>query len=194
MVSTVVTTSVGCAATWPGDRVRGLRPWQSTVLRAADRPTLTVTATPCRHGPPLSRPVAGAVVGFVIAVEGSEGAIWMTGDTVLYRGLRSVPQRLTIDTMLVHTGRVRFPITGPLTFSMGGAEAIELALAAQPRVVVPVHFDGWSHFSEQRGELRAALAHAPPSLAERILWLTPGQATTVADPPATPRPTLDSGQ
>jgi len=177
---TVVTT-MAAARRLSSPATVGLRPWQSTRLHAADKPTLTVTATPCRHGPPLSRPVAGPVVGFALQVEGHAGALWMTGDTVLYRGVREVPRRLEVDTLLVHTGRVRFPIT----YSMGGAEAIELALIARPRLVVPVHFDGWSHFSEQRSRLQAVLGTAPPSVRQRLVWLEPGQLTEMADPPQT---------
>jgi L-ascorbate metabolism protein UlaG (beta-lactamase superfamily) len=176
-------TTVPAARRLASPATDGLRPWQTTRLHAADKPTLTVTATPCRHGPPLSRPVAGSVVGFALQIEGHPGAVWMTGDTVLYRGVREVPRRFEVDTILVHTGRVRFPITGPLTYSMGGAEAIELALIARPRLVVPVHYDGWSHFSEQRSRLQAVLGTAPDSVRERLVWLEPGQPAELADPP-----------
>jgi len=178
----VVTTTAGARRLGTAGAI-GLRPWHTTSFEAAGRPSLTVTATPCRHGPPFSRPLAGSVVGFGIEVEGATGAIWMTGDTSMFGGLRTVPERLRIDTMLVHAGRVRFPITGPLTYSMAGADVIRLVDAARPRVVVPVHFDGWSHFSEQRTELRSVLDDAPSFVTERILWLTPGLATQVADPP-----------
>jgi L-ascorbate metabolism protein UlaG (beta-lactamase superfamily) len=184
-VPTVVTTAAG-ARRLARSGIIGLRPWQTTRLEAAGRPSLTLTATPCRHGPPLSRPVAGSVVGFAIEIDGAAGAIWMTGDTVMFRGLRQVPEKLQIHTMLVHTGRVRFPITGPLTYSMGGAEAIELVKAARPRVVVPVHFDGWSHFSEQRSRLQAILDTAPISVQRRLVWLEPGHATEIDDPPRSP--------
>ena len=178
----VVTTTAGARRLAKPGTV-GLRPWQTTDFHATGRPSLRVTATPCRHGPPLSRPIAGSVVGFGIEVEGHVGAIWMTGDTVMYRSLRDVPKQLQVDTMLVHAGRVRFPLTGPLTYSMGGAETIELVSLTRPRIVVPVHFDGWSHFTEQRTELQSVLGDAPRELAERLLWLTPGHAATVADPP-----------
>ena len=32
------------------------------------RPALRVRATPCRHGPPLSRPLTGAVIGFALSL------------------------------------------------------------------------------------------------------------------------------
>ena len=38
-----------------GGGARGLEPWETTRLEAPGRPTIEVTATPCRHGPPRSR-------------------------------------------------------------------------------------------------------------------------------------------
>ena len=93
-----------------GRPARGLEPWQSTTLEAADRPTVKVTATPCRHGPPLSRPLVGDVVGFALDLDGLEhGTLWLSGDTVLYAGVREVAERLDIGTALLHLGGVRFP-------------------------------------------------------------------------------------
>jgi L-ascorbate metabolism protein UlaG (beta-lactamase superfamily) len=53
----VVTTAPGARRLGLG--ARGLAPWGTTVLEAPDRPPIRVTATPARHGPPLSRPLAG---------------------------------------------------------------------------------------------------------------------------------------
>jgi hypothetical protein len=48
-----------------------------------------VTATPARHGPPLSRPITGDVIGFALGWGGQEhGVLWISGDTVLYDGVR----------------------------------------------------------------------------------------------------------
>src|SRR6185369_4350744 len=52
-----------------GAGARGLAPWISTVLEAPGRPAIEVTATPCRHGPPLSHPFVGDVVGFALRWE-----------------------------------------------------------------------------------------------------------------------------
>jgi hypothetical protein len=79
-------------------------PWQSTRLEAPGRTPLEITATPCRHGPPLSRPLTCNAIGF--AVHG--GALWISGDTVLYGGVRDVAGRLTVDVALLHLGGVRF--------------------------------------------------------------------------------------
>src|SRR5687768_6724451 len=76
---TVVTTAAGAGRL--GGNARGLEPWQSTTLEREGRLPIEVTATPCRHGPPLSLPLAGHVVGFALRYEGQEhGVLWITGD------------------------------------------------------------------------------------------------------------------
>ena len=54
-----------------------------TRLGAPDRTPIDITATPCRHGPPLSRPIVGDVIGFALRWDGQEdGVLWVSGDTV----------------------------------------------------------------------------------------------------------------
>ena len=104
----VVTTASGGERL--GGDARGLAPWQTTRLEAPGRPTIEITATPCRHGPPLSHPIVGDVVGFALRWDGQEhGVLWISGDTVLYDGVREVADRFHVDTALLHLGGVRFP-------------------------------------------------------------------------------------
>jgi hypothetical protein len=64
------------------------------VLSAPGRPALAVTATPCRHGAAALRPLVGDVIGFALRWEGqTHGALWVSGDSVLYDGLREVAGR-----------------------------------------------------------------------------------------------------
>ncbi|WP_238017262.1 MBL fold metallo-hydrolase [Dactylosporangium sp. AC04546] len=168
-VPVVVTTQAGARRI---DGARGLRPWEETVLEAPGRPRIRVTATPCRHGPPLSRPIVGPVVGFALAWDGQEhGVLWMTGDTVLFSGLHAVPRRMTVDTVLLHLGAVRFPLTGPVHYSLTADQAVELCTLVQPRTIVPVHYEGWEHFSQGRETVERAFAGAPGGLGDRLHWL-----------------------
>lgn len=167
---TVLTTAPGARRLAAG-AVRGLRAGERTVLHATGKPPLRVLATPCRHGPPLSRPLVGEVIGFALSLGDDPGvALWMTGDTVLHRPLRRLAAGLTVDVALIHCGNVGFPITGPLRYSMNGAQAARLVDLLRPRVAVPVHYEGWSHFRESESTLHLRLAGR-----SAVHWLTPGR-------------------
>src|SRR4029079_8631450 len=100
-VPTVLTTVPGARRL--GAPVQGLRPWEVTTLTHPGRPTLTVTATPGRHGPVGAQAIIGAVIGFGLTWEGHEhGAVWVTGDTVLTSAVRRVRERLQVGTLVVH--------------------------------------------------------------------------------------------
>lgn len=169
-VGTVVTTAAGAKRLGAG--ARGLRPWESTRLEAPGRTTIEVTATPCRHGPPLSRPLAGPVIGFALRWDSQEhGVLWITGDTVLYKGVKRVADRFAVDTVLLHLGGVRFPITGPARYTMTARDAVELCRVVRPRTAIPIHYEGWGHFQEGREEIEREFATAPEHVRHTLAWL-----------------------
>jgi L-ascorbate metabolism protein UlaG (beta-lactamase superfamily) len=171
----MVITTASSAGRLAGN-ARGLAPWTSTTLEAPARTTIEVTATPCRHGPPLSRPIVGDVIGFALAWDGQDrGVLWISGDTVLYDGVRHVADRLQVDTALLHLGGVRFPVTGPVHYTMTAAQAIELCRLIEPRTIIPIHYEGWKHFREGREAIEREFSHAPTELRERVRWLTIGE-------------------
>jgi L-ascorbate metabolism protein UlaG (beta-lactamase superfamily) len=172
---TVVTTRSGARRL--GGNARGLDPWQITLLEAPGRPAIEITATPCRHGPPLSHPLVGDVIGF--ALRCNDRVLWISGDTVLYDGVRQVAERMRVDTAVLHLGGVRFPITGPLRYTMTARDAIELCGTVRPRLAIPIHYEGWGHFREGRDAIERELAGAPEDIRRRFLWLTPGRPETL---------------
>jgi L-ascorbate metabolism protein UlaG (beta-lactamase superfamily) len=175
----VVTTDSGAKRL--GGDARGLTPWQTTVLEAPGRPAIEVTATPCRHGPPLSHPLVGDVIGFALRWDGQEhGVLWISGDTVLYDGVRQVADRLTVDTAILHLGGVQFPITGPLRYTMTARDAVELCGLVRPRVAIPIHYEGWKHFKQGRDAIERELATAPPDVRQRFRWLPIGERVDLA--------------
>ena len=99
----------------------------------------------------------------------------MTGDTVLHRPLRRLAAGLDVDVAAVP------PRSGPVPGSPGrcatpwtARDAVELVRLLEPRVAVPVHYEGWSHFSEPQDELHAHLDTLAPALRSRVAWLEPG--------------------
>jgi L-ascorbate metabolism protein UlaG (beta-lactamase superfamily) len=166
----VVTTASGAERL--GGGARGLVDWQTTVLEAPGQPPIEVIATPCRHGPPLSHPLVGDVVGFALRWDGQEdGVLWISGDTVLYHGVRQVAGRLAVDTAILHLGGVQFPVTGPLRYTMTARDAIELCGLLRPRTVIPIHYEGWAHFKEGREAIERAFAAAPGEFRDSVRWL-----------------------
>lgn len=174
----VVLTTVSGAGRLGGS-AHGLHAWETHLLERPGRPALTVTATPCRHGPVGSRPIVGDVIGFAIAWEGQRhGALWISGDSVLYGGLREVGARLDVGTLVLHLGRVRFGLTGRVRYTMDVEDAIELLREVAPRTAIPVHYEGWSHFTQGRDEVLNRLAQAP-DVAAGVVWATRGVPVTI---------------
>ena len=175
----VLTTASGARRLGPN--ARGLVAWETTRLEADGKPPITVTATPCRHGPPGSHPIVGDVIGFSLTWDGQEhGALWISGDTVLYGGVRAVADRIDVGTAVLHLGRVRFPITGPIEYTMTARDAVELCRLLRPQTAIPVHYEGWSHFKQGRDQIQSAFAAAPPQLADRVRWAPLGNPIEVA--------------
>ena len=161
---------------------RGLVPWQTTRLESPGKPTIDVTATPCRHGPPLSHPIVGDVIGFALRWDGQEhGVMWISGDTVLYDGVREVANRFTVDVALLHLGAARFPQTGSIKYTMTARDAVELCRTVKPRTVIPVHYEGWSHFRQGLDGIEHDLGAAPDEIRRSFRVLTIGDAVQVGD-------------
>jgi L-ascorbate metabolism protein UlaG (beta-lactamase superfamily) len=175
----IVTTDSGARRL--GGVARGLGPWDTTVLEAEGLPAIEVTATPCRHGPPFFHPLVGDVIGFALRWEGQQhGVLWISGDTVLYDGVCDVAERVRVGTALLHLGGVRFPVTGPLRYTMTARDAVELCELMRPRVAIPVHYEGWKHFQEGRDAIERELAAAPDDVRSRIRWLPLGAGVDLA--------------
>ena len=172
-----VLTTVPGAGRLGGNAV-GLAPWVSHVVRSADgAESVTVTATPARHGPPGSEPVQGDVVGFCLEWAGADGATYLSGDTVWFDGVAEVARRFRVGTAVLFLGAAVIPAKGRAHLTMTAEDAVLAARALTPRHVVPVHYEGWAHLSQGKDEVTTAFDAA--GLGEKLVWLTPGRPTTL---------------
>ena len=80
---------------------------------------------------------------------------------------------------MLYLGGVRFPITGPIRYSMTGREAVELCQAIRPHTVIPVHYEGWRHFREPRAVVEHELAEAADDIRRTVRWLELGVTTDI---------------
>jgi L-ascorbate metabolism protein UlaG (beta-lactamase superfamily) len=170
----VLTTEVGAKRL--GGHAEGLAPWASTEVSRGGR-SLTITATPARHGPHGIEPLAGDVIGFVVAAEDSR-PIYISGDTVWYDGVAEVARRFKAGIVLPFAGAAQ--TRGPFHLTMDTNDTIETARAFPDAVIVPLHTDGWAHFRQNANDLRVsfdALGFGP-----RLKLLEPGVATKIAIP------------
>lgn len=171
----VITTSSG-ATRLKGNAI-GLRTWESTVLDMHDL-QIKITAAPARHGTLGSHLLVGETTGFILEWEGqNHGALYISGDTVWFDGLREIGRRFTVGTAIVHIGAAGFPIMGPLRFTLNTREAIEIAHALNPRTVIPIHYEGWEHFRESGADAAKVLEKS--DVGGKIQWLPLGEPVDV---------------
>lgn len=170
----VLTTAEGAGRL--GGNSLGLSAWQSVDLRITDGRVLRVIATPARHGPEgLDR---GAVNGFALYfTDAPERAIYFAGDTVWYPGVAEVAQRFNVRAAILNLGAARVPEVGPFPLTMTAGEAVEVARVFTNAVIVPLHYEGWAHFSEGRADIAKAFESA--RLESRLRWLDPGRAIEI---------------
>jgi L-ascorbate metabolism protein UlaG (beta-lactamase superfamily) len=159
-----------------GGNAVGLAPWQSSDLPTRDGRIFRVTATPARHGPAGGD--RGPVTGFVLAVGGGvEDAIYVSGDTVWYDGVAEVARRFQIDTAVLFMGAARVREVGPHHVTMTAEEGVEAARVFPKATIVPLHFEGWAHFTESRETIVRAFATV--GLDARLHWPEPGVPTVL---------------
>jgi L-ascorbate metabolism protein UlaG (beta-lactamase superfamily) len=172
----VVLTTPDAAERLGGNAV-GLAPWKTYDLATASGRTMRVVATPCRHGPAgMDR---GPVVGFLLQPSDDPmRAVYFSGDTVWYEGVAEVWQRFAPRVAVLNLGAARVPEVGPFHLTMTAEEAVEAARAFAPAAIVPLHFEGWAHFSEGRGAIEQAFAHA--RMQDRLRWPEPGRRIEIA--------------
>jgi L-ascorbate metabolism protein UlaG (beta-lactamase superfamily) len=170
----VLTTVAGAKRL--GGHAEGLAPWQVTELSGSNGRSLTVTATPARHGPAGIEPLSGDVIGFVLtSKDNSITPIYISGDTVWYDGVSEVARRFKAGVVLPFAGAAQ--TRGPFHLTMDTNDAIETARAFPDAVIVPLHTDGWGHFRQNGNDLRASFDTL--GFGARLKLLEPGVATVI---------------
>lgn len=147
-----------------GNGAKGLADWESIELDRPGGGTVTVTGVPAVHGPGAREevePITGQVVGFVLTGEGLP-TIYVSGDNASLDLVGQIAERFhSVDTAILFAGAPRFTVLfDNALIVLDSAQAAEAATILGARRVVPVHYDGWAHFTEGRDELVAAFTAA----------------------------------
>lgn len=158
----------------------GLDNWESIVVGTSLVPGLKITAVPAQHHPWwLPQFFAGKVIGFIIEWEGQEnGAYYISGDTVYFKGIEEIASRYTIDVGIIHLGSVQFRyLTGKGKYTFDVKSAAKAADFLDINTFIPVHYSGWMHFKEAGDKAKSAFNAT--HLTSKILWLTSGVETAL---------------
>lgn len=161
--------------------VTGLADWESYEISSNKVPGLTITATPAQHHPWwVPEFLAGKVIGFIIEFdEQKNGVIYITGDTVYFKGIKEVANRYKIDIGIFHLGSVEFRyLTGFGRYTMNSADLFKSVEVLKPKRVIPIHYRGWTHFKEKENALRSRISENK-NLKGRIMFLSPGERTAI---------------
>jgi len=173
-VEQVVTTPAGAERL--GGKATGLRHWECIDLHTPDGLTLKVTGTPTRHGPPGGD--RGPVTGFLLTLmEYPHYSVYVSGDTVWYGDIEAISRRYPVSVAILFMGAARVLEVGPAHLTFNAEEGVQAARAFQGATIVPLHYEGWDHFSESRQHIENAFGGA--GMSHRLQWMEPGRPTDV---------------
>ena len=162
-----------------GGNAEGLAPFATAEIKKTDGKgaavSARITATPARHGPAGIEPLSGDVIGFVLEFSDGAPSIYVTGDTVWYDGVADVARRFPVEIVLLFGGSAR--TRGPFNLTMNANDAIETAHAFPQATIVPVHTEGWAHFTQNAEDL--AKSFAALGIGPRLKILERGVPTTI---------------
>jgi L-ascorbate metabolism protein UlaG (beta-lactamase superfamily) len=143
-----------------------------------DGGAITVTAVAAEHGPPEVAAINGPVIGFVL--RGDElPATYVSGDNAAVAVVERIAQEHgPFDIAILFAGGAQVPVAyGDVLLTLDAQRAAEAAALLAPALIVPIHQEGWAHFSSGADELVEAFAAA--GLTDRLRPLAPGEQVTL---------------
>lgn len=160
-----------------GRNVRAVPNWEQVELPRPDGGTLRITGLPARHGPPGTESLVGEVTGFLLS--GADlPAVYVSGDNAGLDVVETISDRVgRVDVALLFAGGARSGLISDAYLTLPSEAAADAARIIGARQVIPLHFEGWAHFSETRESLVAALSG--DEWRGRVHILEPGSAVEV---------------
>lgn len=169
----VLTTKEGAERL--ADGAQGLQPWDSTTVSNVRGETVRIIAVPAQHGPgPDAEEVNGTVIGFLVCAPDGR-SVYISGDNASVDVVRRIVQRAgQPDVAVLFVGGASLPFKFDGGFvTLDAPRAAEAAGLLGANAVIPVHLNGWSHYTDTESDVVQAFAAAGRS--DQLHVLTPGQ-------------------
>lgn len=159
---------------------KGLVPWQTFELFLKGKShKIIITATPAQHHPNwLPKFISGDVIGFNIETNISEKSIYISGDTIYFKGIHEIAKKLNPTFSLIHVGGAEFRyLTGLGKFTMDAKGFIKTVKTLNSKLTIPIHNSGWSHFKESNAGIIKKLANENDNIKKKVTILKSGERT-----------------
>jgi L-ascorbate metabolism protein UlaG (beta-lactamase superfamily) len=154
-----------------------MQPWSEVEFETPLGPSVTVTALPAQHGPASSDDIQGPVLGFLLAAQGAQ-SVYVSGDNASRDVARAIAKRKgELGIAILNAGAVQLSKFDGAYLTLSADHAADVATILGARTVIPLHFEGWSHFTQGAAELKAAFSGN--GIADRLLVLEPGQQADI---------------
>ena len=173
VASVPIVLSTASARSRLGGTTRALQNWEKAELDRPNGGVLRVTGVPAQHGPDGTEHIVGEVTGFV--VEGDDlPSVYVSGDNASLNVVRAVAGRLgPVNVAVLFAGAAQTALVPDAYLTLTSELAAEASRLLGARVVVPVHFEGWTHFTQGRDTLVTAFERG--GLADRLHLPEPGE-------------------
>jgi L-ascorbate metabolism protein UlaG (beta-lactamase superfamily) len=173
-----VLTTVAGAERLDGNAT-GLEPGASVDLDGRGSGPVTISAVPALHGPPEVAAKNGPVIGFILRCAG-QPTVYVSGDNASVETVEEiVVEHAPIDAVVLFAGGAQVPAAwGDAFLTLTAQTAVEAAHALDPAPIVPIHQDGWAHFTSGAEDLRTAFEAA--GLSHRLRMVAPGGEVTLS--------------
>ncbi len=160
-----------------GGNVVGMEPWSQVEVESPGAGAVKVTAVHAQHGPDGSDEIQGPVLGFVLSAPGAD-AVYFSGDNASRDVVRAIVQRTgEIAIAILNAGAVQLSKFDGAYLTLSADHAADVAQILGARVVVPLHFEGWAHFTQGADELESAFSGN--GIRHRLVMLQRGQRAEV---------------
>jgi L-ascorbate metabolism protein UlaG (beta-lactamase superfamily) len=168
----VLTTGAGAERL--GHGATGLEPGDRAQLQRPDGGVVTVIAVRADHGPAEVAPRNGPVIGFVLR-GGGLPSLYVSGDNASVDAVRDiVAEHGPFDGVVLFIGGAQVPEAwGDALLTLNADTAVQAAKLLDPAPIVPIHQDGWAHFSSSAQDVIRAFDAA--GMSGRLRPVAPGE-------------------
>lgn len=169
------------STTRAAEQLRGnvvaMDPWSEVEIERPSGGTVKVTAVHAQHGPDGSDEVQGPVLGFLLSAPESD-TVYVSGDNASRDVVRAIVEKTgDIAIAILNAGAVQLSKFDGAYLTLSADHAADVARILGARVVIPLHFEGWAHFTQGADELKAAFSGN--GIRDRLLMLERGQRAEV---------------